>query len=119
VTSTCKLNDQHFAPLHQCISVDRPHGSNAVTNHTRSLSAFPPDLRTAPLESISLSNLEAGDQDVSCIFFDACRNLGFFYLDLTGSELGESIIRDAESLHALQQDFFALPHEIKDKYGRD
>ena len=80
---------------------------------------FPPHLPTAPLESISLAKLETGDGLESLKFFNSCCNLGFFYLDLTSSELGESIVRDAENLHTMQQEFFALPHEVKDEYGRD
>lgn len=80
---------------------------------------FPADLPTAPLKSISLAKLEAGDESTSLAFFNACRNLGFFYLDFTGSELGEHIISDVERLHTLQQKFYALPHEVKDQYGRD
>lgn len=89
----------------------------ATTHHL--YPPFPPDLPTAPLESISLAKLEAGDEDELTDFFNSCCDLGFSYLALTSSELGESIVRDAESLHVLQQEFFALPHEVKDEYGRD
>lgn len=80
---------------------------------------FPSGLPIAPLESISLARLESGDEAVSSKFYESCKTLGFFYLDLTESELGRSIISDAENLHTLQQAFYALPHEIKDRYGRD
>lgn len=80
---------------------------------------FPSDLPTASLESISLSRLQSGDAAESSKLFDSCRNLGFFYLDLTGCQLGERVICLAESLHELQQEFFALPHQDKDQYGRD
>ena len=82
---------------------------------------FPTDLRTASLGSISLPLLQSSPPSLaeSSKLFMACRTLGFFYLDLTGSDLGDSILREAEDLHALQQDFYALPHEVKDEYGRD
>ena len=83
---------------------------------------FPPDLPTAPLLSISLKELQSSQPSSSSDsskLFAACRDLGFFYLDLTGSELGESILLEAEKLHTLQQDFYALPHEVKDQYGQD
>ena len=85
--------------------------------------SFPSDLPTAGLLSISLRSLESASTDEhqveSSRLFAACRDLGFFYLDFTGSQLGESIIQEVERLHTLQQDFYALPHEEKDKYGRD
>ena len=82
---------------------------------------FPKDLPTAPLGSISLQTLEdASSSFPECAtLFEACRTLGFFYLDLTGSELGESILRESEELNKLQQQFYALPHESKDEYGQD
>ena len=82
---------------------------------------FPTDLPTASLGSISLYALQSSPPSLpeSSKLFTACQTLGFFYLDLTGSDLGESILREAEDLHALQQEFYALPHEVKDEYGRD
>lgn len=82
---------------------------------------FPSNLRTAPLESLSLAALQRYSSTSTSFlhFFKACQELGFFYLDLTGSELGESILKEAEELHTLQQKFFALPHQVKDDYGRD
>ena len=87
---------------------------------------FPLDLPTASLVSISLRALQSFASPPSSPeslegsrLFTACLELGFFYLDLTGSELGESILREAEVLHTLQQEFFALPHEVKDEYGQD
>ena len=81
---------------------------------------FPPDLATASLEAISLSALQSFPPSPSETYnlFAACRQLGFFYLDLTGSEMGKSILRESEQLHEVQQEFFALPHEVKDEYGQ-
>jgi isopenicillin N synthase-like dioxygenase len=89
-----------------------------LTTHHR-YPSFPVDLRAAPLKSISLDKLESGDDLESSKFFDSCRNLGFLYLNLLDSKLGESILSNAESLHELQQEFYALPHEAKDQYGKD
>lgn len=80
---------------------------------------FPDNLPTANLESISLSALQDASSSESNILFESCKHLGFFYLNLTGSALGESILREVEELHLLQQEFYALPHETKDAYGQD
>jgi isopenicillin N synthase-like dioxygenase len=89
----------------------------ALTSH-HSLPPFPSDVETAPLVSISLAKLEAGDTGESAAFFEACKRLGFFYLDMIGSSLGETIVSEAEELNMVQKEFFKLPNSVKDVYGR-
>ncbi|WVQ70426.1 uncharacterized protein L199_008653 [Kwoniella botswanensis] len=88
-----------------------------LTSH-HTLPPFPGDLKTAPLVSVSFAKLEADDNKSSSDFFQACKELGFFYLDFVGSKLGETIISEAEELNKVQKEFFALPNEVKDVYGR-
>lgn len=68
--------------------------------------------------SVSFKDLEGSDANASAALFKACKELGFFYLDLFGSELGEKIIEEAENLNTLQKQFFELANEVKDVYGR-
>ena len=91
---------------------------NALTTHHLH-PEFPSDLPTAPLESISLHQLESSSTSEGTKLFRACSQLGFFYLNLFGSDLGETIVHEVEELHLLQQEFYALPHEDKDRYGKD
>lgn len=88
----------------------------ATSHHT--LPAFPDDIPTAPLLTIKLAKLEAGDADEAARFFQACQDLGFFYMDMLGSELGERVVSLAEDVNALQERWWALPNAEKDKYGR-
>jgi isopenicillin N synthase-like dioxygenase len=88
-----------------------------VTSH-HLLPPFAEGIKTAPLVSVPFAKLETGDKEARDAFFKACKELGFFYLDLVGSELGETIVEAAEKLNALQKEFFKLPNEVKDKYGR-
>jgi isopenicillin N synthase-like dioxygenase len=90
-----------------------------VTTSHASLPPFDDSLETAPLVSISLAKLEAGDAAQELAYFRACCELGFFYLDMLGSKLGEAIVNDSEKLNAVQTEFFNLPSEEKDAYGRD
>lgn len=90
----------------------------ALTSHHK-LPPFPSDIRTAPLVSISLAKLEDGDVATSEALFQACKDLGFFYLDMLGSKLGEKIVAQAEQLNAVQEKFWAMSNEDKDQYGRD
>lgn len=87
-----------------------------TSHHT--LPPFPDDIDVAPLLSISLRKLEANDERESKRFFQACKDLGFFYLDMFDSDLGERIIRGAEGVNAVQQRWLKLSNAEKDKYGR-
>jgi isopenicillin N synthase-like dioxygenase len=80
---------------------------------------FASDLHTAPLVSISLAKLESNDAAESSAFYEASKELGFFYLDMEGSSLGENIVSEAEQLHVVQKQFHALPNEVKEKYLRE
>ena len=80
---------------------------------------FASNLPTAPLVSISLSKLQANDAAESAAFYQAAKQLGFFYLDMTGSALGEEIVSQAEQLHAVQKQFHTLPDETKEEYLRE
>ena len=91
--------------------------SHLTSHHT--LPPFASDIPTAPLVSISLAKLESNNASECAAFFDASKRLGFFYLDLDHSQLGEALVREAEELNALQKKWFALPAEEKDRFGRD
>lgn len=83
---------------------------------------YPPlatNLQTAPLVSISLASLEANDAATSSALYKASKDLGFFYLSMEGSTLGESIVAEAEELHVVQKQFHALPNEEKEEYLRE
>ena len=89
----------------------------SLTSH-HLLPPFADGIKTAPLVSVSFVKLQVGDSEESNAFFKACKELGFFYLDLLGSDLGEKIIAEAERLNTVQKQFFKLPNNVKDIYGR-
>ncbi|KAL6695226.1 hypothetical protein J3F84DRAFT_376453 [Trichoderma pleuroticola] len=80
---------------------------------------FPDGVVTAPLVSISLAELEADNVAASEALFKASKELGFFYLKMDGSSLGEKIVLLAEELHALQNKFDDLPFAEKDQFARE
>src|ERR1700742_4609019 len=80
---------------------------------------FASGLRTAPLVSISLAELESNSASESSAFYKASKELGFFYLNMEGSVLGEKIVSQAEQLHVVQKQFHALPDELKEEYLRE
>ncbi|KAI1824055.1 hypothetical protein F4861DRAFT_548980 [Xylaria intraflava] len=79
--------------------------------------AFPDGFRTVELETISLTKLlidqDAAEQDR---VFEACKGRGFFYLDLAGSEPGDTIVKGANRIAAVADDVFKLPLEEKLQY---
>jgi isopenicillin N synthase-like dioxygenase len=94
-------------------------GSAGISTSHHLYPPFPEDITTAPLVSVSLSKLESGDETESQAFYDAAKKLGFFYLNLEGSSLGESIVKGAEKLHKLQQEFFKRPNAEKEEFSRE
>ena len=68
------------------------------------------DLPIASLSTISLEKLLAKDADESSKLFDACRNHGFFYLDL--SRVGK-IVEDWRELLSFMAEYFAQPIDVK------
>lgn len=87
-----------------------------------SLDQYPPfaaDITTAPLVSISIAKLEAHDATESRSFFNASKQLGFFYLSMEGSVLGEKLVSLAEQLHVVQKEFHALPNVEKEEFARE
>jgi isopenicillin N synthase-like dioxygenase len=91
--------------------------SSTISRDTsRPLPPFPDNIVTAPLVTISLNKLVANSQDEHARLFEAARSLGFFYLDMGGSPAGECLLREANNLFALMENFFDLPLEEKQKY---
>lgn len=74
-----------------------------------------PEFKTVDLETISLIKLldqNAAEQDR---VFQACKSRGFFYLELGGCESGETIIKGADDVCRMAEDFFRLPMEEKEE----
>jgi isopenicillin N synthase-like dioxygenase len=84
-----------------------------------SIPAFPDDVPTAPMYTISLARLNSGDQSAAKSVLDACQELGFFLLDLRNDSLGESLINEIDNLFGAGKDIMDLPNEVKDKFQHD
>ena len=74
---------------------------------------FPNDVPIAKLKRISLAQLRTHDKVESEALFDACKQDGFFLLDLRGDEKGEKILTEAGSLFDVGKILFDLPYEVK------
>lgn len=84
---------------------------------------FPTSVPTAPLLRISLEKLVNGDPAEQDRVWEACRDLGFFYLDMrmdsaspTAQIDGNAILADVDKLFQVGEGLFDLPLEEKRKY---
>lgn len=76
---------------------------------------FPDDIATAPLLRISLPLLRNSPAE-SQRLFQACKDLGFFYLDLRDDSVGESVLGEADRLFDLSKELFGLGREKLNKF---
>ena len=79
--------------------------------------SFPDDMPIATLETISLMKLLAYDMLESEKLFGACRETGFFFLDMTDSEQGEIMLHHAEEAFDLDAAILDLDQEELSKYA--
>lgn len=77
---------------------------------------FPEDVVSADLPRLSLTKLLQNDALESEQLFRACRETGFFLLDLTGSGAGENMLDDAEKVFDLSRTIFGLESEELEKF---
>jgi isopenicillin N synthase-like dioxygenase len=91
---------------------------------------FPDTVPTAPLVRISLRKLVDGNHAEEERLWEACRNLGFFYLDMRMGDGGlvrvdgveennvdgDAVLREADGLFAFMKDLFELPMEEKQPF---
>jgi isopenicillin N synthase-like dioxygenase len=115
-------------------------------NHFPNNTPFPSTVPTAPLLRISLAKLLTHDPEEEGQLWNACCDLGFFYLDLRTRERanlncganghvngvirtsngsndqggtkidGDSLLDDADALFEVAEEFFELPVDEKAKY---
>ena len=80
------------------------------------LPPFPTDVKTAPLLRISLGKLLANDSAEIERLYQACVEIGFFYLYLEDSDHGKGLLDTAESIFGVQEKLFDLDLEEKRKF---
>lgn len=86
------------------------------------LPPFPDDVPTVPLLRISLQKLIDNDTAELSRLWEACTELGFFYLDMRDAQSQDSSLRgddflaDCDRLFEVAKEFYQLPVEEKVKY---
>jgi isopenicillin N synthase-like dioxygenase len=104
------------------------HSSSPQRESFSDLPIFPDNVPTAPLLRISLQKLLEEDEDEQDRCWQACRDLGFFYLDVrnpikdmnnaTNERTidGDALLHDVDRLFEVMRDFYSLGVEEKTKY---
>jgi isopenicillin N synthase-like dioxygenase len=79
------------------------------------LPPFPTDIPTAPLLRLSLSELGKSEAE-SASLFTASKDLGFFYLDLRGDQLGDTLLEESGQLFEVSKALFDEGPEELEKF---
>ncbi len=112
-------------------AADADHVNNPTATFT-DIPPFPNTVQTAPLVRISLRKLAYGDIEEQNRLWEACCDLGFFYLDMRIGKIGpvdvdgvneneidgDAILSEKDQLFDLAKEMYALPVEEKAKYNR-
>lgn len=87
-------------------------------------SSYPPfpsspadEFPTVPLKTISLRKLLENDAAEQKRVFEICKARGFFYLELAGCELGETVKNGADEVAKVAESAFKLPADEKIQYA--
>lgn len=80
------------------------------------LPPFPDDVPIADLPHISLTKIQARDDTEVDRLFQACKDWGFFLLDLRDNVDGSSLLNLANQFFEIGKNVFDLDLEEKQKY---
>ncbi|KAK0274733.1 hypothetical protein LTR91_005778 [Friedmanniomyces endolithicus] len=93
-----------------------PHKESPTEFHPDRFPPFPNDPQQFPtvnLETISLHKLESNDPTEQERAFQAFKGRGFVYLELAGTDNGDTILRAADEVARAAEQTFALPLDEK------
>ncbi|CAK1356860.1 unnamed protein product [Cercospora beticola] len=99
-----------------------PHKDGSLEFTPSSYPPFPDDLKTAELKTIFLRKIQNAEHNEHDRMFEECKSRGFFYLDLSHCEQGDTISRGADDIARVAESIMALPLEEKLKHpyeGKD
>lgn len=99
----------------KAIMVATAHTTEDTSSAYPGIPPFPNDVPTAPLLRLNYSALQTSDAERNA-FFTASKELGFFYLDLRGDELGEQLLAESELLFHVGEDLFKEGADELNKY---
>ncbi|KAI8950466.1 Clavaminate synthase-like protein [Xylaria longipes] len=80
---------------------------------------FPEDVPTAFMPTISFEHLRNENDQVEKDALKACKEVGFFLLDLRGDEIGTRLIHEIDQLFLICRETMNLPDNIKEQHQND
>jgi isopenicillin N synthase-like dioxygenase len=80
---------------------------------------FPDDIPTVSMNTVSLAGLRENDTQTAEQVLAACKELGFFFLDLRRDSMGDAMIECIDQLFSIGQEIFDLPESVKHQYLHD
>ena len=89
-------------------------GTEAKMSSSGNLPAFPTDVLSVSLITLSLQKLVDGNAEECRRLFKACTDLGFFYLDLSSAVKGSILLKDVDNLFELASDLSHLSSREKE-----
>ncbi|KAI9644047.1 hypothetical protein NHQ30_007399 [Ciborinia camelliae] len=78
---------------------------------------FPSDINIAAIPTISFSKLKEQVDSESNALFSACREYGFFLLDLRDGAEGEILLEDAGKMFDIASETLGLEHDVLKEYA--
>lgn len=94
-----------------------PHAEETSTEFTPDLyPPFPNELPAVELVTLSLKKLTDNDETEENRAFEAFKTRGFAYLDLLGTEDGDTIVKGADDICRVAEQIFRLDTDEKRKY---
>ena len=79
--------------------------------------AFPSDVRVANIPQVSLEKLANGDQQETETLFKACREYGFFLLDLYSSQDREELLKYVQNMFDVSKAVLTLDKSTLDRFA--
>ncbi|KAF1954064.1 oxidoreductase [Byssothecium circinans] len=80
---------------------------------------FPNAVVAAPMRTVLLGQLCAGDVQAAGVMLEACRDMGFFLLDLSGDATGEQMVEEIDKIFGAGKEIMHLPEQVKKEYAHD
>ncbi|KAI1328453.1 hypothetical protein F5Y16DRAFT_154994 [Xylariaceae sp. FL0255] len=85
----------------------------------RDIAPFPEDVPTASIPTISLGQLLEGNDQAEKEVLTACKEVGFFLLDLRWDETGKILMHEIDQLFSVCYETMNLPSSVKAQYQND
>lgn len=80
---------------------------------------FPSDIPVANIPILSFQKLRDNDSAEAEKLYEACQEHGFFLLDVIGSNEGERLLHNAETMFALTEEVLNLEKATLDQFAYD